>query len=116
MHVAAAFLFLAAMLFHSHTFFVLSVVLAGAGFLNLHLPEIKEGRMQRIIRAGIAAEKRLGAMAPGWRKRGLGGGVMFGFILIAIALWTRALLLIAALIGVGVLVWVAYDNRRYGIR
>jgi hypothetical protein len=42
--------------------------------------------------------------------------VISGFIVIAIALWTRALLLIAALIGVGVLVWVAYDNRRYGIR
>lgn len=114
-HAMALLLLACALLFHSRSFFVLFMGLLAAGFLNLHLPEMREGRFRRFAESCIAAEIRFSLHPSGWKKRGLQLTIAAAFLLSCWALWTQAILLIVLLAGAAVLVKVAMDNKACGI-
>lgn len=104
------------MLTHSFLFFAASLIVFGAGFFELGLPPVKEGRWLRFARACIEWEKNWVATPWNWHKTWRFVVVM-GVAAVAVwALWTRDMGLLLLFLGFGYLIRVMMDNRDGGVK
>ncbi len=104
-----------ALLLHSFLLFATSLIFLGAGFFELSLPAMPEGRWLRFVRGMIEWEKNWSVLpwTPGkWARTGL--VVILASVLVW-ALWTVDLVVLALFGGFGYLVRVVVDNRAGGI-
>ncbi|WFS62220.1 hypothetical protein LF599_16395 [Pseudodesulfovibrio thermohalotolerans] len=115
LHVAALVLFCLALLAHGYLLLAVSLILLGAGFFELKLPDLPDNRWFRLARRGVEWEKNWSA-APWNRVKWT--RLLFFFALAGLtvwALWVRELATLMLLIGFAVLVRVMRENRKSGI-
>lgn len=115
LHFAALVGFLLTLVLHSYLMFAATVIVFGAGFFDLHMPLMQEGRWQRFMHDGVEWEKNWIAAPWNWRKtwRLL---VVLGMIYTTIwAFWTREPVAISLIIAFIYLAKVVRENIEGGI-
>lgn len=103
------------LLLHSFLLFATSLILFGAGFLDLALPDMPRGRWRAFVHAFVEWERNWSALPWSFGKCArLGFVLLFGCLLVW-ALWTRDLAVLALFAGFGYLARVVGENREGGI-
>ena len=107
--------FALALLFHSYLWLAVSLILAGAGFFELRLPEPGDSAWFRFVRGRVEWEKNWAAFPWTWRKGWRFGAVVLLSMAAMWAMWTRDLAVLTLMVAMGALVAVARKNREQGI-
>jgi len=100
---------------HSSLLFAASLVLFGAGFFDLNLPEIPENRWIRFVSSAVEWEKNWVAAPWNWYKIRRFIICLFITGITLWALWTRDLAVLALIVAFGYLLHVRRDNIDGGI-
>lgn len=114
-HFAALCLFALTLLFHSYLLLAVSLACLGAGFFDMGLPEMKDGRWRRFVLGMIEWEKNWIAAPWIWLKWLRLICVTMVALLSIWALWTQNPPVLAVLGASGYLVHVVRDNKRRGV-
>ncbi len=115
LHCASLFGFALTLLMHSYLMFAATVIIFGAGFFELRLPDLPENRWRRFVLSAVEWEKDWIAYPWTFRKwMRLLFVLLIGFVTVW-ALWTREPAALGMLMGGAYLVWVARDNKSGGV-
>jgi hypothetical protein len=114
-HFVALAFFALALLLHSFLLFAASLIFFGAGFFELSLSAMPEGRWLRFVRGMIEWERNWSVLpwtAGKWARTGF---VALLVCVLVWALWTVDLVVLALFCGFGYLARVVAENRAGGI-
>lgn len=116
LHFAAMCGFAATMLTHSFLMFAASLIVFGAGFFELGLPPMGDGRWLKFVKERIEWEKNWAAAPWNWHKIWRLAVVVLLSGVAIWALWTRDAGVLLLFLGFGYLVRVMKENMSGGIK
>lgn len=114
-HFAALGVFAFTLLLHSYILLAVTLACFGAGFFELGLPDMKEGRWKRFVTRMVEWEKNW--IAAPW-NRGKWWRFLFVLMVAAVtvwALWTGNPPLLALLVAFAYLARVVKENKEAGV-
>lgn len=114
-HFAALCLFAFTLLFHSYVLLAVTLALFGAGFYELGLPEMKDGRWRQFVLRMIEWEKNWIAAPWIWGKWWRFLFICSVVLVVVWALWTGNPPVIMVLISFAYLSHVVRENKKRGV-
>lgn len=115
LHCASLLAFALTLLLHSYLLFATSLILLGAGFFDLKMPEPPKNRWFKFAEEGVEWEKDWVAYPWTFRKIWRFAFVVLVSLIVCWVLVTRELSALGMLMGFAYLIKVVRDNRESGI-